>query len=249
MKQCAVCSRTYTDDTLEFCLDDGARLFLARETEATLVRGETSPPAWPPQPLPPPDWSQQPTPVQPVPAQKSRAWIPLLLALMAAGVLIGSALILLAYMNQTPTKPEEVAETRTPAPTPKPRPSGEPTPEPTPTSKPTPKATATPNIKETPEPKPTPIPEPTVKPTVKPSSGCVIGNDDPNQPNVNLRANCHVKSCDDDTSTIIGTVSNGTSVTVNRQVAPVRGRNFAWQQVTLSGGRIGWVAASKIRCQ
>ena len=250
MKQCAVCSRTYTDETLEFCLDDGARLFLVRESETTLVRGATPPPpAWPPQPLPPPDWSQQPTPVQPVPTAKSRAWIPLALALIAAGILIGSALVLLVYMNQPSSPPVSEAENRTPAPTPKTRPGTTPTPDSiaTPTPKATPKVTPTPAAKETPEAKPSPTVEPTAKPTPKPG-GCIIANDDANQPDVNLRANCHVKSCDEDNSTIIGTARNGTSVTVNRQVAPVKGRNFAWQQVTLSGGRTAWVAASKIRC-
>jgi cell wall-associated NlpC family hydrolase len=247
MKQCAVCSRTYADNTLEFCLDDGARLFLAQESEATKVRPDQ--PAWQPLP-PPPDWSQQPTPVQPVPAKKSRAWVGLLIALFAAGLLIASALALLAYMNQSSDSPQEVAETKpTPAPTAKAKATPEATPETTPTPRATPKPAATPATKPTPEAKPTPDGEATPKPTAKTGGGCFISNDNPNQPNVNLRSNCHVKSCDDDTSTIIGTVSNGTPVTVNRQVAPVRGRNFAWQQVTLSGGRIGWVAASKVRCQ
>ena len=253
MKQCAVCSRTYADDTLEFCLDDGARLFLALDADATRVRAEQPTavtPAWPPQPLPPPDWSNQPAPVQPVPAARKRNWLPLALLLLAgAGLIIGAAGLLL-YLNQPSSKPAEVADDATPKPVPTPRvrASAEETPEATPAPKPSPKATAT--QKPTPDAKPTPEDEPTVKPTPKPvSGGCMAANDDASQPEVNLRANCHVKSCDDDDSTKIGALRNGTPITVNRQVAPVRGRNFAWQQVTTRDGRIGWIAASKIRCQ
>ncbi len=35
MKQCPRCNRTYTDDTLNFCLEDGAALVSAFDTEAT----------------------------------------------------------------------------------------------------------------------------------------------------------------------------------------------------------------------
>jgi hypothetical protein len=244
MKQCAVCSRTYADDTLEYCLDDGARLFIARDPEETRVLPDQRPTApWPPQPLPPPDWSRQPAPVQPVPEAKSRSGLLIILALLVALGLIGAGAALLAYISSRPSATEIVGDTK---PTPAPPARIKPTPDATPT----PRATPKPTPEEEEETAPTPEPEPSQKPTPKPvSGGCVVSNDDAGQPDVNLRKDCHVKSCDDDRTTILGTLPNGTPVTVNRQVAPVRGRYFAWQQVTTRSGRTGWVAASKIRCQ
>src|ERR1700692_24784 len=37
MKNCPTCKRTYEDDTLTFCLDDGARLSAAYDPHATLL--------------------------------------------------------------------------------------------------------------------------------------------------------------------------------------------------------------------
>src|SRR5687768_7920173 len=42
MKKCHTCKRTYEDDTLVFCLDDGARLSAAYDPHAT-VRGPVVP--------------------------------------------------------------------------------------------------------------------------------------------------------------------------------------------------------------
>src|SRR6058998_2688536 len=37
MKKCPTCNRTYEDDTLSFCLDDGARLYTPYDPQATLL--------------------------------------------------------------------------------------------------------------------------------------------------------------------------------------------------------------------
>ena len=37
MKQCPTCTRTYADDTLAFCLDDGTPLIVSHDPQATLV--------------------------------------------------------------------------------------------------------------------------------------------------------------------------------------------------------------------
>lgn len=242
MKQCVTCGRRYADDSLEFCLDDGVRLAFTQDSEATQISGGGAVPpptqAWPPQPLPPPSWSGQPAPVQPAPAPK-RSILPIILySLVALIALAGGALGIVAYLNQPAANNNEDIARATPTPSGKTLPVIVTTPE----------TVATPKDKPTPKPKPTPNPAQTPEPEPKPNTGCVLRNDDASQPDVNLRANCHVKSCDGDDSTIIGTMPNGTPITVSRQVAPVKGRSFMWQQVMLRGGRIAWVAASKIHC-
>lgn len=37
MKRCPTCNRSYDDDTLSFCLEDGTRLATAYDPEATVV--------------------------------------------------------------------------------------------------------------------------------------------------------------------------------------------------------------------
>ena len=49
MKRCPTCNRSYTDDTLSFCLQDGTHLEPAYDPEATVVT-PPRPPAPPPQP-------------------------------------------------------------------------------------------------------------------------------------------------------------------------------------------------------
>src|ERR1700687_2774999 len=47
MKSCPICNRTYGDDTLSFCLDDGAHLSASYDPHATLkgpAARETDPP-------------------------------------------------------------------------------------------------------------------------------------------------------------------------------------------------------------
>lgn len=257
MKQCVTCGRTYTDDALEFCWDDGSRLTPWRDSEATQIAQETgpdsSPPtrAWPPQPLPPPAsaprWPSEPLPVQPVPPPvQQRRILPIILySLVALVAVVGGVLGILAYFNsQNPppvTRNQPPVNRNTPetVPTPESGPSPLPKPKPTPDERPTPKE------KPTPKPKPTPDENPTPAPPVT-AGGCVLRNDSAGQPDVNVRANCDVKSCDDDDSTIIGAMSNGTSIRVGGK--KVKGRAFMWQQIILRDGRTAWVASSKIKC-
>ena len=116
MKRCPTCNRTYTDLSLNFCLEDGTPLLSdapgsdpnatlryppARDTSepppTEIYRPETAPipraaPAPPPPaPPPPPEWS--PTPTQP-PRKKSNAvwWI---LGGLAALVVIGVGLVVM----------------------------------------------------------------------------------------------------------------------------------------------------------
>src|SRR5262245_14677447 len=125
MKRCPSCNRTYTDLSLNFCLEDGTPLVTeaprsdlgatapytpARHTAepppTEIYRPETRPsPSQPPPPINPPQWS--PAPPQPLPPrQKSNAiwWI---LGGFAALAIIGVGLVVmiiaLASLNSTAT--------------------------------------------------------------------------------------------------------------------------------------------------
>src|SRR5689334_4860855 len=107
MKRCPQCNRTYTDDALSFCLDDGSPLVSAsapssfdpsatiqypqpRETtpQPTIAYG---PGQMPPPSSPPPQWS----PMPPIAPQKRSVW-PWILGIGAVLVFLGiGGLILL----------------------------------------------------------------------------------------------------------------------------------------------------------
>jgi hypothetical protein len=104
MKHCPQCNRTYTDDALSFCLDDGAPLpstpsaFDSSATVQYPAPRDTTPqptiayrPGSPPPPSPPPAWSPAPIP-QP---QKRSVW-PWLLGIAAVGVFLGIGVVILA---------------------------------------------------------------------------------------------------------------------------------------------------------
>jgi hypothetical protein len=82
MKRCPTCSRTYTDDTLRFCLEDGTPL--AAEAPATVPYGApaapvyAAPPAWTPTALPP---------------RKRKVWPWVLGALLLIGLLGGGVIV------------------------------------------------------------------------------------------------------------------------------------------------------------
>ena len=111
MKRCPQCNRSYTDDALSFCLDDGTPLISASaptsfDPSATVQypqSRETSPqptiaytPGQPQQPpLPPPSqppWSPMPPPV----AQKRSVW-PWLLGIGAVLVFVGIGIVILVF--------------------------------------------------------------------------------------------------------------------------------------------------------
>lgn len=117
MKRCPQCNRTYTDDALSFCLDDGSPLVSAsapssfdpsatvhypqsRETtQPTIAYGPGNAPGqMPPPSTPPPQWS----PMPPMTPQKRSVWpwilgIGAVLAFMGVGVVI--LIIVLASMG------------------------------------------------------------------------------------------------------------------------------------------------------
>jgi hypothetical protein len=106
MKRCPQCNRTYTDDALSFCLDDGSPLVSAspppsfdpsatvqypqgRDTspQPTIAYGPGQPP---PSSPPPPAWS----PMPPITPQKRSVW-PWLLGIGAVLVFIGIGVVIL----------------------------------------------------------------------------------------------------------------------------------------------------------
>jgi hypothetical protein len=110
MKRCPQCNRTYDDDALSFCLDDGSPLVSTTapssfDPSATVQypqSRETTPPptiAYPgatpsltPPPTPPPAWSPMPS-AQP---QRRSAW-PWILGIGAVLVFLGIGLVILVF--------------------------------------------------------------------------------------------------------------------------------------------------------
>jgi hypothetical protein len=111
MKRCPQCNRTYTDDALSFCLDDGSPLTSAaapssfdpsatvqfpqsRETtpQPTIAYPSQPPAMPPPQPPAPPGWSPMPPPT----AQKRSVW-PWLLGIGAVLVVLGIGVVILIF--------------------------------------------------------------------------------------------------------------------------------------------------------
>jgi hypothetical protein len=111
MKRCPQCNRTYTDDALSFCLDDGSPLVStaapssfdpgatvqypqARDTTPppTIAYPAQTPAAAPPPPTPPPAWSPMPPP-QP---QKRSVW-PWLLGIGAVLVFVAIGVVILVF--------------------------------------------------------------------------------------------------------------------------------------------------------
>ncbi len=123
MKRCPQCNRTYTDDGLSFCLDDGSPLLSssapppsdpsatvqypqARDTSAqptiAFNSGQAQVPPPPPisSPMPPPAWSPMPPPA----TQKRSIW-PWVLGICAVIVLmlIGGGILIFVVANMTNT--------------------------------------------------------------------------------------------------------------------------------------------------
>jgi len=111
MKRCPQCNRTYTDDALSFCLDDGSPLLSAsgpmsdpgatvqypqpRDTspQATIAfnPGQAAPPP-PSPPTPPPSWN----PMPPSAPQKRSVW-PWVLGIGAVLVFMGIGVVILIF--------------------------------------------------------------------------------------------------------------------------------------------------------
>lgn len=100
MKHCPRCNRTYTDDTLTFCLDDGTPLSLQRVQDQTLVL---------PTPFPPP-----------IPQRRSPLLRYFLVALLC--LIVGSVTTILIMRDRsTPTPTSNIAPTSTASPLATPR--------------------------------------------------------------------------------------------------------------------------------
>lgn len=91
MKQCPKCSRTYTDDTLVYCLDDGSALVAGYDPQATLIVPAprvTDAPAVPAFP------SSTPTYIQP---KRGKSWPIFALVALVLLVLLGGVVTVLIF--------------------------------------------------------------------------------------------------------------------------------------------------------
>ena len=80
MKHCPKCARTYSDDTLVFCLDDGSQLVARPELQETLRIPAPRPTDWPAPPI---------APAHATPSRSRRWPIIVLLSLLLVGLLVG----------------------------------------------------------------------------------------------------------------------------------------------------------------
>lgn len=222
MKQCPRCNRTYADDTLSYCLEDGAILISRYDPEDTLV-SQFPPPSNPPSVA----YAAPPAPV-PAPRQRSLLAIgAMLLAVLVVGLSIGG-FIVQRYSSSSSVAP--------PTPSPTPRSVAATTAQPSPVSStptPAPMATASPSV---------------VQSTPELESNCVLYNDKADKSVVRVRMNCDTQDCDNDASTIAGEYPDRTPIRVIKGTS-VRGAQFTWVKVVITGsGRMVWVASSKIKC-
>jgi hypothetical protein len=241
MKKCPRCQRTYADDTLSYCLDDGTRLNSTDDPAATLVSQFPQPPAptvaYEPPTMPPP--MAAPVATSTAPVSVKRRW-PLLVigALVLAALAIG--LVVGGFIFQRYDSPSSTAATPSPSPTPSsvaattatPRPASTPTPAPA-TPMPSPMATPSQSV---------------VQSTPEPKTTCVLQNDQADRSGVRVREDCDTQDCDNDSDTIAGEYPDETAVRVVKG-ANVRGARFTWVKVIIiESGRTVWVASTKIKC-
>ena len=95
-----------------------------------------------------------------------------------------------------------------------------------------------------PDPTPTPKPKKTATPKPKPK-GCYLHDGGKGGGEVRVRVYCDRYDCTQDSRTIAGRAPNKTPV--KRLSGRVSSGGFTWVRISIYG-RIGWVAASKIRC-
>lgn len=230
MKQCPRCNRSYTDDTLSYCLDDGTVLIRKYDPQATQISPFPTLVA-----PPPPPYKAQPAAgaaSEPAPRQGFPLWA--VGAMVVAALLVGLSIGAFIYQSYGPPATETAS------------------------AQPTPRAmnftTATPTpVAATPTPLPTATPIATSSPSVvqstpEPVRNCVLYNDKSDKSMVRVRANCDTQDCDTDASTIVGEYPDNTPIRII-QGSQVRGQNFTWIKVVIiSSGRVVWVASSKTKC-
>ncbi len=232
MKQCPRCNRSYMDDTLSYCLDDGSVLIRKQDPQATQVSPFPTlvapPPTAPYGAQPPMQASAQPAPRQGFPLWAVGAMV---LAALVVGLSIG------AFIYQSYGPPS--TDTASAQPTPRPMRFNSASPTPTATATPTPQPSATPLATSSPS---------VVQSTPEPERNCVLYNDKSDKSMVRVRANCDTQDCDTDASTIVGEYPDNTPIRIVSGTA-VRGKSFTWIKVIILGsGRAVWVASSKTKC-
>jgi hypothetical protein len=240
MKQCPRCKRTYADDTLSYCLDDGTMLIRGYDADATQISPFPAPPppptvAYGTPTIPSPGAAQ--IPASNAPAPRRRYWLAvgaLVLAALVIGLSIGGFIFQrdnspssAATPSTSPTPSSAVAAT-----TATPRTASTPTPAP---------ATATPTAMATPS-------QSVVQSTPEPKPGCVLYNDVEDRSTIRVRTSCDTQDCDNDSNTIAGEYPNDTPVRVIKG-ANVSGARFTWVKVIIiDSGETVWVASTKIKC-
>src|SRR5258705_13928154 len=85
MKRCPTCQRTFADESLSFCTEDGTPLWPVEEDETTRVTADQRNQEWNAPPYQPPRNST------PVPTQHSKnaPWILVLIVALVLGVIVG----------------------------------------------------------------------------------------------------------------------------------------------------------------
>lgn len=238
MKQCPRCNRNYADETISYCLEDGAMLVRTRDPDATMI----SP--YPPAPIVPPTAAyQRPSFTQPVapassppaasvpPPRRRSPWAvgALVLVALAVGLTIGG--IIFQRSNSTAADPPTEASVN-PAATSSTKSTHLPA---TPTPSQPAAHTMTP-------------PSNAQDPTAAQEQECVLYNDRNDKSVINVRMNCDTRDCDTDASTIVDEYPDNTPIRVIKG-ASVPGTRFRWVKVIItSSGQTVWVASTKIKC-
>ena len=129
MKRCPKCDKSYSDDTLNFCLDDGSSLSLGPGSEPTLI-SQTPTVAFTPRPTVAAHAS--------APKRSPFRWI-LFVAIIVLAVLLGGGAVAVLYnLNRSPSRAEDGSVNKSsPAPeTPTPRALADRSPTPAPSAQP-----------------------------------------------------------------------------------------------------------------
>ena len=127
MKQCPTCKTTYTDDSLSFCLEDGAPLDTAADEQPTVVRNLGNNPMRVDIPSTAPSRTAVP-PAAPGSEGSSAAWIKIVLAIVILGVIAIGAVGLIGavfYYGTGGKEKDRPAKSPTPTPTATPTPDAE----------------------------------------------------------------------------------------------------------------------------
>jgi hypothetical protein len=122
MKRCPKCRRRFSDDSLNFCLDDGSPLLAQPDSEQTLISPTIAAPSSYPQ--------FQPTSNQATPTRSSYRWILFAFIVLLAVMLGGAAVAFLYRVNQWDAKTKEQATPSVKPSEATPNKSNRPTPEP-----------------------------------------------------------------------------------------------------------------------